>query len=149
MSLADRIAIMDQGVIVQCDTPMEIYRNPVNTFVAGFIGSPPMNFVEAHAEQDGVYDARGLRLEGPRGHVRLTLGVRPEDLQVAAHGIACRADVVEELGPNVLVTALGEGGPFRAMLPSGMPVAPGSLLYLQPDPARLRWFDPQGRRITT
>ena len=149
MSLADRIAIMDQGVIVQCDTPMEIYRNPVNTFVAGFIGSPPMNFVDAYAEQDGVYDARGLRLEGPRGHTRLTLGVRPEDLQVAAHGIACQADVVEELGPNVLVTALGKDGPFRAMLPSGMPVAPGSVLYLQPDPARLRWFDLQGRRIST
>jgi len=44
MSLADRIAIMDQGVIVQCDTPIEIYRNPATTFVAGFIGNPPMNF---------------------------------------------------------------------------------------------------------
>ena len=65
MSLADLIAVMHQGVIVQCDTLLEIYRNPVNTFVAGFIGNQPMNFIPAHAVQDGIFEARGLRLQGP------------------------------------------------------------------------------------
>jgi len=147
MSLADRIAVMDRGVIVQCDTPLEVYRNPVNTFVAGFIGNPPMNFVQAQAVQDGVFEALGLRLVGPRGHDRLTLGVRPEDLQPAPEGLRCPADVVEALGPHTLVTSLAGGQVFRAALPSGRAVTPGAVLYLQPDTSRLRWFDAEGRRI--
>ena len=147
MSLADRIAVMDRGVIVQCDTPLEVYRNPVNTFVAGFIGSPPMNFVQAHAVQDGVFEALGMRLAGPRGHDRLTLGARPEDLQPAPEGLRCPADVVEALGPHTLVTSLAGGQVFRAALPSGLAVSPGAVLHLQPDASRLRWFDAEGRRI--
>ena len=147
MSLADRIAVMDRGVIVQCDTPLEVYRNPVNTFVAGFIGNPPMNFVQAQAVQDGVFEALGMRLAGPRGHDRLTLGVRPEDLQPAPEGLRCPADVVEALGPHTLVTSLAGGQVFRAALPSGLAVSPGAVLHLQPDASRLRWFDAEGRRI--
>jgi multiple sugar transport system ATP-binding protein len=147
MSLADRIAVMDRGVIVQCDTPLEVYRNPVNTFVAGFIGNPPMNFVPAQAVQDGVFEALGMRLAGPRGHDRLTLGLRPEDLQPASEGLRCPADVVEALGPHTLVTSLADRQVFRAALPSGLAVLPGAVLHLQPDASRLRWFDAEGRRI--
>jgi multiple sugar transport system ATP-binding protein len=148
MSLADRIAIMDQGVIVQCDTPIEIYRNPATTFVAGFIGNPPMNFLPAQAVQAGVYDVAGMRLPGPMSHDRLTLGVRPEDLHPSDAGMRMQADVIEPLGAHTLVTALQAQGVFRAALPSDMPIVPRQVLHLQPDLSRIRWYDAAGRLVT-
>jgi multiple sugar transport system ATP-binding protein len=148
MSLADRIAIMDQGVIVQCDTPIEIYRNPATTFVAGFIGNPPMNFLPGLAVQDGIYDVAGMRLQGPPGFEQLTLGVRPEDLHPADVGMGLQADVIEPLGAHTLVTALQKQGVFRAALPSDMPIAPKQMLHLQPDLTRIRWYDGTGRLVT-
>jgi multiple sugar transport system ATP-binding protein len=147
MSLADRIAIMDQGVIVQCDTPIEIYRNPATTFVAGFIGNPPMNFLPAKAVQDGVYEVAGMRLAGPAGYSELTLGVRPEDLHVAGDGLALQADVIEPLGAHTLVTALQAQGVFRAALPSDLALSPKQMLHLQPDLSRIRWYDGAGKMV--
>jgi multiple sugar transport system ATP-binding protein len=147
MSLADRIAIMDQGVIVQCDTPIEIYRNPATTFVAGFIGNPPMNFLPAKAVQDGVYEVAGMRLAGPAGYSELTLGVRPEDLHVADGGLKLQADVIEPLGAHTLVTALQAQGVFRAALPSDLALTPKQMLYLQPDLSRIRWYDGAGQMV--
>jgi len=148
MSLADRIAIMDQGVIVQCDTPIEIYRNPATTFVAGFIGNPPMNFLPAQAVQDGVFEVAGMRLSGPTGYASLTLGVRPEDLHPADAGLQLQADVIEPLGAHTLVTALQAQGVFRAALPSDMALSPKQVLHLQPDLSRIRWYDAGGRLVT-
>ena len=147
MSLADRIAIMDQGVIVQCDTPIEIYRNPATTFVAGFIGNPPMNFLPAVAVQEGVFEVSGMRLPGPKNHTSLTMGVRPEDLGLAEHGLPLRADVIEPLGAHTLVTALQAHGVFRAALPSGLALNAGQVLHLQPDLSRVRWYDASGRMV--
>jgi multiple sugar transport system ATP-binding protein len=147
MSLADRIAVMHQGVIVQCDTPLEIYRNPVNTFVAGFIGNPPMNFIPAHAVQDGMFEARGLRLPGPLGHRELLLGIRPEDMQVGDAGFTCQADLIEPLGPNVLVTDVQDSAVFRAALSSTTTVSKGQSIFLQPDLERVRWFTPEGQSV--
>jgi len=147
MSLADRIAIMDQGVIVQCDTPIEIYRNPATTFVAGFIGNPPMNFLPAKAMQDGVFEVAGMRLSGPAGHTELTMGVRPEDLHPAESGLKLQADVIEPLGAHTLVTALQEQGVFRAALPSEMALTAKQMLHLQPDFSRIRWYDAAGRMV--
>ena len=90
MTLGDRIVLMDDGVIQQVDAPMEIYRRPANRFVAGFIGSPAMNFVEVaiNGAGDALWaEAEGLRIRVPRelssrmqtGR-RLTLGLRPEAL---------------------------------------------------------------------
>jgi len=147
MSLADRIAVMHQGVIVQCDTPLEIYRNPVNTFVAGFIGNPPMNFIPAHAVQDGIFEARGLRLQGPLGHRELLLGIRPEDMQVGDAGFTCQADLIEPLGPNVLVTDVQDSAVFRAALSSTATLSKGQSIFLQPDLERVRWFTPEGQSV--
>ncbi len=147
MSLADRIAIMNQGVIVQCDTPLEIYRNPATTFVAGFIGSPPMNFLPAHEVVDGVYEANGLHLPGPRGRKLLTVGIRPEDLRLSDQGFRLRADVIEPLGAHTLVTQLVAGTVFRAALPSDMALKSGQELHMQPDLERVRWYDAQGKRV--
>jgi multiple sugar transport system ATP-binding protein len=147
MSLADRIAVMNQGVIVQCDTPLAVYRDPVSTFVAGFIGNPPMNFVPARAVQDGLYEAMGMRLQGPRGHDALTLGIRAEDLTPAAEGLECQVAVIEPLGAHTLATALPGHGVFRAALPSDTPLSCGQTLRLRPDLTRLRWYGAQGRLL--
>src|SRR5690606_21944378 len=83
MSLADRIAVMNQGEIVQVSTPVEVYRDPAARFVGSFIGNPPMNFITATRLADGEWDVAGLRLPGPAAGERLEFAVRPEDVDVA------------------------------------------------------------------
>jgi len=87
MTLADRIVIMQSGRIQQIGTPDEIYNDPANTFVAGFIGSPPMNLIEGRL-RDGVFSAPGVEVTGltlaHSGNV--TLGIRPEDCTVGGAG---------------------------------------------------------------
>ncbi|MEQ9214498.1 MAG: ABC transporter ATP-binding protein [Marinovum algicola] len=83
MTLADRIVIMEKGAIQQIGTPDQIYNDPANTFVANFIGSPPMNLIEGRLE-NGTFTAPGVQVTGlPSRHGgRITLGVRPEDCTV-------------------------------------------------------------------
>ncbi len=83
MTLAHRVAVMNNGVIEQLDTPKEIYNNPRTLFVAGFIGSPPMNLIDGEV-RDGVFSGAGIRVAGfGNANVpRAVLGVRPEDVQV-------------------------------------------------------------------
>lgn len=80
MTLADRIVIMQSGAIQQTGTPDEIYNDPANTFVAGFIGSPPMNLIEGNL-QNGTFKAPGIKIDGlaSKKNGPVTLGVRPED----------------------------------------------------------------------
>ena len=92
MTLADRVVIMDKGTIQQIGTPDEIYNDPANCFVAGFIGSPPMNLIEGMLE-NGVFKSDNVRVEGiespPDIPRRVILGVRPEDCQVTDSKKAC------------------------------------------------------------
>jgi multiple sugar transport system ATP-binding protein len=148
MSMADRIAVMNAGVIEQCDTPLAIYRHPATTFVAGFMGTPPMNFLPAHEVAPGQYQVRGYTCAGPQGHGQLTLGIRPEDLRPAETGLVVRAQVIEPLGAQTLVTELAEGQIVRVALPSDLPVTQGQALVLQPDPRRLCWYDAAGKRVS-
>ncbi|MEM9708270.1 MAG: ABC transporter ATP-binding protein [Pseudomonadota bacterium] len=87
MTLADRIVIMQAGAIQQIGTPDEIYNDPANTFVAGFIGAPPMNLIDGRIE-GGRFIADGLNVEGfgERPDGSATLGIRPEDCRVVAEG---------------------------------------------------------------
>jgi multiple sugar transport system ATP-binding protein len=122
MTMADRIFIMHKGGLQQTGMPMEVYLKPANRFVAGFIGSPAMNFIEATLvrEADAWFvDAGDFRVRAPAAfnarlaaHAgrRVIFGVRPEDIaaQVSAAGgsadtLTARADVVETLGPEILV----------------------------------------------
>jgi multiple sugar transport system ATP-binding protein len=146
MSLADRIAIMNGGCIVQCDVPTEIYRNPAARFVGAFIGNPPMNFLPARRGGAG-WKVAGLTLPGPAAEAdRIDFAIRPEDLEPAENGFAAEVRVVEPLGAHTLVTAAVEGTLCRAVLDSDHPVSPGDRLTLRPRPDRIRWFDPETQR---
>jgi multiple sugar transport system ATP-binding protein len=144
MSLADRIAVMHEGRIVQAATPIEVYRNPAARFVAGFIGSPPMNFLPATPAGGGKWSVAGQSFAGPSAdRERLEFAVRPEDLRPADTGIVATAKVVEPLGAHLLVTCEVDGALFRAVLDSDLVVKPGERLTLAPLKDRVRWFDPE------
>jgi multiple sugar transport system ATP-binding protein len=142
MSLADRIAVMNQGRIVQADRPVEVYRNPAARFVGGFIGNPPMNFLAAHPAGAGRWQVAGETFDGPTAG-RLEFAIRPEDVVPAETGLPAEVRVVEPLGPHTLVTADIAGQPFRAILESNLLPKPGDRLTLAPVPDRIRWFDPE------
>ncbi|MEM9428717.1 MAG: ABC transporter ATP-binding protein [Pseudomonadota bacterium] len=142
MSLADRISIMHKGRIVQAATPVEVYRNPAERFVAGFIGNPPMNFIPAEQTEPGKWNVAGEIMSGPAAGRALDFAIRPEDLSLAETGLKATARVVEPLGPHLLVTCDVEGALFRAVLESDLTVKAGDVLTLAPNADRVRWFDP-------
>jgi multiple sugar transport system ATP-binding protein len=120
MTLGDRVAVLRDGVLQQCDTPHELFTRPSNAFVAGFIGSPAMNLIELHVDETGaklgsetVQLSATQRADLKEG--RLTLGVRPEALAVGqdGSGFDVTVEVVEELGADAyaFVTADVDGMP--------------------------------------
>ena len=145
MSLADRIAVMRQGEIVQLGTPTEIYHAPADTFVGGFIGNPPMNFLLAGALGVRVV-LEGFAVPSPvEGEV--LLGVRPEDLRVskeqAEGAFRARVLVVEPLDPHLQLTLEREGETFRALADTDFSVAFGEEVWVRPNPGRVRLFHPK------
>jgi multiple sugar transport system ATP-binding protein len=112
MTMGDRVAVMKDGVLQQCDTPRVLYDAPVNAFVAGFIGSPAMNLIEGSIEQGGVRIGSTL-IPAPREPVGngagrvVTVGLRPESLELApdGQGIPAVVNIVEELGAEAFVYA--------------------------------------------
>ncbi len=119
MTLADRIVIMNHGAIQQIGTPDEIYANPANTFVAGFIGSPPMNLVRG-AVENGAFIAPGIRIEDATRQLgdiadrrAITLGIRPEDCHVEGAPTHLTGTVygIEPTGDQTFLTVRVEGGP--------------------------------------
>ncbi|WP_394828259.1 ABC transporter ATP-binding protein [Pendulispora albinea] len=110
MTMGDRVAVLRDGVLQQCDTPRAMYERPANMFVAGFIGSPAMNFFPAAAL--GAAGVAGGD-EAMRGAEDVTVGVRPESFRVVgaeAAGLAVTVNVVEELGADAYVYGMVELG---------------------------------------
>ena len=131
MTLGDRIAVLHDGRLQQCAPPLDVYRTPVNTFVAGFVGSPSMNFLTCDLSREGdslrrENAARVLALPLPRSpndasHKPILLGIRPEDVELAPTGdadIVARVDVIEHLGAEVLVHVDIEKGAFAPTDPA-------------------------------
>ncbi len=141
MSLADRIAVMHGGHIVQCARPIDVYRDPATRFVGSFIGNPPMNFLPALKTANG-WQVAGQIFKGPDAPA-LEFAIRPEDMALAETGIAGTVRVIEPLGAHQLVTLRVEGTLFRAVLDSDSPLKAGDILHLAPRPDRIRWFSPQ------
>jgi multiple sugar transport system ATP-binding protein len=156
MTLGDRIAVLHRGRLQQVDAPSALYGEPANTFVAGFIGSPPMNLIEGEvtggpgAELRAAGGALSIPL-GPRWSSALagreapavTLGIRPEDIQRADGGpgiVRSRVELVELLGGEALVHVSASGVELTARLSAPVPPA-GSELHLRLPEDRLHLFD--------
>jgi multiple sugar transport system ATP-binding protein len=147
MTLADRIVIMNKGAIQQVGTPDQIYSDPANTFVAGFIGSPPMNLIEGTA-QNGRFTAPGVSvacLANVQGKVKL--GVRPEDCSVGGDSVQGMVYGVEPTGDVTYLTVLAGTKKIEVKAArdyrSDIDVAIGITF----DPAHLYFFDETGQRI--
>ncbi len=150
MTMGDRLCIMNGGRIVQVGRPMDVYRNPADTFVAGFLASPPMNLIEGRIEDERIV-VQGLELPlagfAPQS-AAIVLGIRPEDLAaapVSPAALPVDLDVVaiEALGPElVVIGGLGEGGPeIAARLPPDFVATVDAPCRLWLDPARIALFD--------
>ncbi len=156
MTMSDKIAVMDHGVVQQYATPAEVYNRPANTFVAGFIGSPPMNFVERAVLAGGE-----LALDcGPDGRIAIgasplrngfagetLLGVRPQDLEVRsaprAGAVPATVTLIQLVGSEKLVeVAFGAAGKLTAQVKADAPVAAGERVWIAFDPAKLHLFEP-------
>ena len=148
MTLAERMIVMNAGRMEQIGTPDEVYHRPATTFVAGFIGAPPMNLVRGHADGSG-FNAGGQLLPLPAAAPRageLVLGVRPEHLalsfDLAASSWPLRVQALEMLGAERLVYgSLGETL-FTARLDATVPYPKaGDLVGLTVTPPQMHWFD--------
>jgi len=152
MTLAHRVAVMNAGRIQQLATPEEIYDRPANLFVAGFIGSPPMNLLPGRID-GGTFLASGIRIADASrtAHGDVVLGIRPEDLTVALPGqgdFDGEVYAVELTGESVLVTAIVGTTRVIARAPRSWRQELGSLVGLRIDHTRLHLFDQtSGQRI--
>jgi multiple sugar transport system ATP-binding protein len=169
MTLGDRVAVMNDGRLQQIGPPQQLYDNPINRFVAGFIGEPPMNFFDVEFDgsrvSNGVFD-----LELPAGMAekarssdasgQLTFGIRPEDLDdVTVHDIDPSADnvieayvkVLEPMGSDKFLTLTEPGGgesEFTARVDPESEAGQGETVRLAVDLGMTHLFDDEGRNIT-
>ena len=140
MGLADRIAVMHKGVIEQIDRPQALYERPATRFVGGFLGSPPMNFIELPIV-DGAATLEGFRAVAP-GREKIVAGIRAEDVTLADNGLPFDVRVAEPLGATLLLTGQVAGQLMRVAARPDARVKAGDRIHLRPDPARIVWIDP-------
>jgi multiple sugar transport system ATP-binding protein len=140
MSLADRIAVMHGGEIVQYDAPPKVYTDPASRFVGGFIGNPPMNFIA----NEQVQQALGVSAPDSRAKI---LGIRPEDLELASDGLELQAKVVEMLGASQQVNSKVGDELIRVSCAAMPSIAAGSTIRVRARSAQARWYDEQGRLV--
>jgi len=152
MTMADRIVVMHDGIVEQVGTPLELYDHPSNLFVAGFIGSPAMNFIEGTLRRDGgapVLEAKGGSLALPASTPgadgqKVTLGIRPEHLSISATGPASLdavVEVVEPTGADTHVVAIAFGQQVQAVFTERHAFAPGARVALCPRAEAIHLFD--------
>lgn len=158
MAMADRIAIMNLGRIQQVGTPLDIYYNPANEFVGGFIGEPPMNFTLCELVQEGedyfvvspsfrlqLDDLCKARFLGYRGSSKLKLGVRPEDVLVSLtpmpNSFGLKVDFVEPQGDRTIISLRMNGDIFLAQVLGNLRPAIDQTVYVTFDQRHMHFFD--------
>jgi multiple sugar transport system ATP-binding protein len=168
MTMGDRIAVLRDGILQQLDTPQNLYDHPANMFVAGFIGSPAMNFfpVTAEAGGEGVYlQGDGFRLRVPKQYEaaigaqarsggQIMMGLRPEDIADAAlvnnpdpsNIVRVTVDVVELLGNEIFVYLNSRGGTLTARMDPDVHLERGQHIEVGVEPDKIYFFDPQSEQ---
>ena len=140
MTMADRVVVMNDGIAEQIGPPLEVYRNPASLFVAGFIGSPPMNFIEPAALPNLTPAGAG------------TLGIRPEHCALAradAGELSGTVAFCEALGADTLVHVRLENGSLLIVRSDGDPIEAGTSVGVTLDATEVVAFDAAGKRIAT
>jgi multiple sugar transport system ATP-binding protein len=160
--MGDRIAVMNAGRIVQLDSPLEVYDQPADTFVGGFVGTPPMNFMAAELSANGAAGPvvnlsggsfpAGAPAAGLSGR-KLLLGIRAESIVVEPAGgeglIEAKVIVVEPLGSHNLLTVKSGEDMLKVSTSPRLFPEPDSSVWLRIESNRIRWMDPEtGRAIT-
>jgi ABC-type sugar transport system ATPase subunit len=161
LTLGDRIAVLRDGVLQQVASPMELYARPANRFVAGFIGSPAMNFLDGTLSSDGerraTFTGDGITVEvqvdAPAGK-RVVLGVRPQHLEVVAGGdgeIRAEVAVVEPMGNEQIVYAILAGGKrLVAVAPPEPVITPAAIVAMRVKGDAVHLFDAEsGARLSS
>jgi multiple sugar transport system ATP-binding protein len=156
MTMGDRVAVLRDGVLQQCAPPRELYRDPANVFVAGFMGSPPMNLFTLRIEDHSVSLGDWV-IPVPRtisdAVPEIVVGIRPEHFEVGTHGVEIDVEVVEELGADAYLhcrVVVPDGTNGQAVIARADwrdPPQRGSRLRLHPDAERVRFFATDGRRL--
>ncbi|XGW00702.1 MAG: ABC transporter ATP-binding protein [Leptolyngbya sp. BL-A-14] len=166
MTMGDRIAVMNAGQIQQIASPLELYNHPANRFVAEFIGSPPMNFLPVQFKAPLLLTHPQFRLTLPEVWATalkpydgqtLTLGIRPEHLNVSAaapKNLPVQVELVEALGSETylavrLVDASPDAPMLQARIEPDRPVSLGEQLWLSMSPDKIHLFDQDGQAIVT
>ncbi len=145
MTLAHRVAIMKDGELQQLGTPKEVYSNPANLFVAGFMGSPPMNFVEGEIA-NGMFNASGISIPAQQlpNLENVTLGFRPEDCTVVQEGqglLDAQVFTLEMTGDQSLVTFRTGDKSMVVKMSKDFEITPESTAAIKFDPAQACFFD--------
>jgi len=146
MTMGDRVAVLKDGILQQCDTPVGLFAKPVNVFVAGFIGSPAMNLLETTVDSDGAV-AGGTRLPlTPAQRSALTgpgivVGVRPEGWTIGDGGFEAIVEVVEELGSDQYLYCRDGDRVLTVRTPGMAPWQRGEPISLTPQPGAVHLFD--------
>jgi multiple sugar transport system ATP-binding protein len=158
MTLGHRVAILRAGRIEQFGAPLELYRRPINRFVAGFLGSPAINILPASLTS-GEIVAAGARLRVPAGLgdalgriQKFELGVRPEDVQLRVSpdpaAVEARVEILEAIGNETIVTMTSAGDRIVARAPADLPIEAGHPVWFRMDDTKAVFFDPaSGTRI--
>jgi multiple sugar transport system ATP-binding protein len=168
MTMGDRIAVMSLGVLQQLDTPQNLYDNPVNKFVAGFMGSPAMNFIDVTIEgtEGKLFAATpGFRMQVPDQRARnlqnyigktVSMGIRPEHLVERSRlngqipegsAIPVTVDVVELLGNEIFVYLTNRGAVLTARMDPDTKLERGQNIEVVAEPDKLHFFDPETEEV--
>jgi multiple sugar transport system ATP-binding protein len=146
LTMADKIVVMRDGIIEQTGHPLELYDRPANTFVAGFIGSPAMNLLSGAVGDDGqslAFAGTCVSLPGfeARPGTAVTIGIRPEHLNLAATGLPAETVVVEPVGADTQVSFSTVAGSAVALFRDRPNLRPGDRVSLQPVATAIHVFD--------
>ncbi|MET0605914.1 MAG: sn-glycerol-3-phosphate ABC transporter ATP-binding protein UgpC [Beijerinckiaceae bacterium] len=152
MTMADKIVVMHDGIVEQMGAPLELYDRPSNLFVAGFIGSPAMNFVKGRAQGGKFVADSGVTLP-LNGHAvtdgkAITYGMRPEHLRIAPGGAPAEVVVIEPMGSETQVVATMGGQEIVCVLRERIDLKPGQKINIEPDARQAHIFETEtGKRI--
>jgi multiple sugar transport system ATP-binding protein len=146
MTMADKIVVMNGGNVEQIGAPLELYDHPLNLFVAGFIGSPAMNFLQGKIAGGAFQSADGTTLPLPAGPdgsdgKPVVYGVRPEHFMLSPQGLPATVHVIEPTGSETQVMADFAGSPVICAFRERVTARPGETIRMAPDPSLVHVFD--------